>query len=74
MISGGLISGIVDIGTALLKVADVLAKVINVFGSFPAVVGTAAGALSAFKNVGELSNQFQLRMILRVEYAHEALH
>ena len=71
LISGGVISGIVDIGTAFVKVADSIQKVLNVFGSFPGLIATIAGALS-LKNVGELINQFRLLIILRTEYAHEA--
>ena len=71
MVADGLVSTIVDIGTGLLGIVDSASQVMNVLGSFPGLVGTIAAAMS-FKNVGELINQFQLLIILRVEYAHEA--
>lgn len=60
-----LISG----GTTLL---DILNKIIDGLGTIPVLFTTITGALSASKNVGELINQFQFLIILRIEYAHEA--
>lgn len=40
---------LIDTGTNLLSI---LTKIIQTFGSFPTVIGVAAGALSATKNVG----------------------
>lgn len=61
------LKGLVDTGTAVLST---LTKIIDTFGTLPTLLTIAAGAMS-FKNVGELINQFQFRIILRIEYAHE---
>lgn len=61
------LKGLVDAGTTVLST---LTKIIDTFGTLPTLLTIAAGAMS-FKNVGELINQFQFRIILRIEYAHE---
>lgn len=61
------LKGLVDTGTTVLST---LTKIIDTFGTLPTLLTIAAGAMS-FKNVGELINQFQFRIILRIEYAHE---
>lgn len=61
------LKGLVDTGTTVLST---LTKIIDTFGTLPTLLTVAAGAMS-FKNVGELINQFQFRIILRIEYAHE---
>jgi len=62
------LKGLVDAGTGILSVFD---GVIEKIGTIPTLIGAITAALS-LKNVGELINQFQFRIILRVEYAHEA--
>lgn len=37
-------------------------------------LAVAISAPLSFKNVGELINQFQFLIILRIEYAHEAFN
>lgn len=64
LVSSGLVGTIADIASAVLSL-------ISHLSSLPVLIGTVMAALS-IKNVGELSNQFQPPMILRVEYAHEA--
>lgn len=61
------LKGLVDTGITVLST---LTKIIDTFGTLPTLLTIAAGAMS-FKNVGELINQFQFRIILRIEYAHE---
>lgn len=61
------LKGLVDAGTTVLST---LTKIIDTFGTLPTLLTVAAGTMS-FKNVGELINQFQFRIILRIEYAHE---
>lgn len=61
------LKGLVDAGTTVLST---LTKIIDTFGTLPTLLTIAAGVMS-FKNVGELINQFQFRIILRIEYAHE---
>lgn len=51
---------------------ELLTDIIDTIGTFP-TLGTAIGAAMSFKNVGELINQFRYLIILRIEYAHEAL-
>ena len=63
------LKNLVDAGTGVLSV---LTKIIDKFGALPTLLTVAAGAMS-FKNVGELINQFQFLIILRIEYAHETL-
>lgn len=61
------LKGLVDAATTLL---DILTKVVDTFGTLPTLITAAMIALS-FKNVGELNNQFQFWIILRIEYAHK---
>lgn len=61
------LKGIVDTGTTILSS---LTKIIDTFGTLPTLIAAVSMAMS-FKNVGELINQFQCRIILRIEYAHE---
>jgi len=63
------LKGLVDTGTGVLST---LTKIIDKFGTLPTLLTVVAGAMS-FKNVGELINQFQFLIILRIEYAHETL-
>lgn len=61
------LKGLVDSGTTVLST---LTKIVDTFGTLPTLLTVAMGAVS-FKNVGEPINQFQFRIILRIEYAHE---
>lgn len=61
------LKGLVDTGTTILSS---LTKIIDTFGTLPTLIAAVSMAMS-FKNVGELINQFQCRIILRIEYAHE---
>lgn len=61
------LKGLVSAGTEVLSVITTL---VDTFHTLPTLLTIAAGAMS-FKNVGELINQFQSRIILRIEYAHE---
>lgn len=63
------LKSLVDTGTGVLST---LTKIIDKFGTLPTLLTVVAGAMS-FKNVGELINQFQFLIILRIEYAHETL-
>lgn len=63
------LKNLVDTGTGVLST---LTKIIDKFGTLPTLLTVVAGAMS-FKNVGELINQFQFLIILRIEYAHETL-
>ncbi|MCD7810261.1 MAG: phage tail tape measure protein [Ruminococcus sp.] len=64
------LKGLVDAGTNVLSV---ITKIIDAFGTLPTLIGTVTAALS-FKNVGELINQFQFLIVLRIEYAHEVFY
>lgn len=64
------LKGLVDTGTTILQV---FGKVTETFGTLPTLLSLVAAGFS-FKNVGELINQFQFLIILRIEYAHEAFN
>lgn len=69
LIKSDFLKGLIDTGSAALNTLD---WIINRIGTLPTLIGAAFAGLSIGKNVGELMNQFQYRIILRVEYAHEA--
>lgn len=69
ILSSELLKFFVDAGTTILSTID---NITNSIGAIPTLIGLAFAGASIGKNVGELINQFQFRIILRVEYAHEA--
>lgn len=73
IMSSDLIKFFVDFATTILGAVDAITKLIGSMGSLPALAATISAALS-FKNVGELIKQFRFPIILRIEYAHEALN
>lgn len=74
VLDSDLIGNIVDAGTKLLGLLDGISKLVGALpGDFTGLAVAISAALS-FKNVGELINQFQFLIILRIEYAHEALN
>lgn len=70
VIDSNFLKGLIDTGSGVLNVLDFI---IDKVGTIPTLIGVAFAGLSIGKNVGELINQFQYRIILRIEYAHEAL-
>ena len=70
MIDSNFIKGLVDTGTSLLQV---FGKITDTVGALPTLLSLVAAGFS-FKNVGELINQFQFLIILRIEYAHETFY
>lgn len=62
-----------DFASGILSAVDAVTKLSDSLGTIPVLVSTISAALS-FKNVGELINQFRFLIILRIEYAHEALN
>lgn len=66
--SSKLITFFVDFANAIVSAVDAFTKL-----PLPAIATSIATILS-FKNVGELINQFQSLIILRIEYAHEAFN
>lgn len=74
ILSSKLLGGIIDAGSTILGILDSISKLL---GGLPGDLTGLAVAISAalsFKNVGELINQFQFLIILRIEYAHEAFN
>lgn len=67
IIKSDFLKGLVDAGSAVLNTFDFI---IGKIGTLPTLVGTVFAGLSIGKNVGERINQFQYRIILRIEYAH----
>ncbi len=61
------LKGLVDTGTGILSTVT---KIIDTFGTLPTIIGAITAGLS-LNGVGELINQFQYLIILRIEYAHE---
>ena len=66
--SSKIITFFVDVANAIITAVDAFTKL-----PLPAIV-TSIAAILSFKNVGELINQFQFLIILRIEYAHEAFN
>ena len=60
-------TGFIDSGTVAL---DTLDGIIKGLGTIPTLLTVITGIASA-KGVGELINQFQFLIILRIEYAHK---
>lgn len=61
------LKGLIDSGTTFL---GILTDIVDTLGMIP-TLGMAIGTALTFKNSGELSNQFQFRIILRIEYARK---
>lgn len=57
----------IDAGTNIL---EIITKIVETIGTIPALV-TAISLSMSFNNVGELINQFQSLIILRIEHAHK---
>lgn len=73
IVSSDLIKFFVDFATTILGAVDAITKLTGSMSALPALATTISAALS-FKNVGELIKQFRFLIILRIEYAHEALN
>lgn len=74
VLNSKLIGTIIDAGSKILGFLDSISKFLGSMpGDFTGLAVAISAALS-FKNVGELINQFQFLIILRIEYAHEAFN
>lgn len=74
ILSSKLLGGIIDAGSTILGILDSISKLLGGLPGDLTGIAVAVSAALSFKNVGELINQFQFLIILRIEYAHEAFN